>query len=61
LSKLSPTDKIDAICKLAKYALPTMTSIESASAEESGLKDAVEVTQQIKKKNEMDSFLSPML
>jgi hypothetical protein len=35
-----------------------MTSIESPSAEEAGLKDAVEVTQQIKKKNEMDGFYS---
>jgi hypothetical protein len=56
LEKLTPAEKIDAICKLAKYALPTMASLSSTEAERIGLRDEVEVIEQLKSKNERDNF-----
>ena len=59
LEKLTPSEKIDAICKLSKFALPTMASLSSIRAEQEGQKDEAEVIDQIKSKNERDSsFLS---
>ena len=60
LSKLTPAEKIDAICKLAKYALPTMTSQASTVAEQSGLKDEAVTLDQIKSRNEKDSYFSSL-
>jgi hypothetical protein len=61
LSQLTPAEKIDAICKLAKYALPTMTSLTSTIAEQAGLKDEAETLDQIKSKNETDNLFLSML
>jgi hypothetical protein len=58
LSLLTPAEKIDAICKLAKYALPTMTSLSSSKAEQVGMRDEAVTLAQIKSRNETDNLLS---
>jgi hypothetical protein len=37
LAKLDPAQRIDAVCKLAKFALPTMVAVPTRVAEQQGL------------------------
>jgi len=59
LTKLTPAEKIDAICKLAKYALPTMESFSSVRAEVNGQRDESEVIEEIIIKNENNDTYLP--
>jgi hypothetical protein len=61
LTKLTPAEKIDAICKLSKYALPTMEAFSSVRAEIEGQRDEAEVIEEIIIKNKENDTFCPII
>jgi hypothetical protein len=51
LAKLEPAQRIDAVCKLAKFALPTMVAVPTRLAEQQGLLPEDKVKEAINDKN----------
>jgi hypothetical protein len=51
LAKLEPAHRIDAVCKLAKFALPTMAAESTGHAEQQGLLPEDKVKEAINDKN----------
>jgi hypothetical protein len=39
LTQLTPSERVDAVCKLSKFALPPLNSVSSFDAEKKGLID----------------------
>ena len=58
LSQLEPAQKLDAICKLAKFVLPTMQSIEPTLAEKESFKDPDSAIAKIQSANRFDEMLT---
>lgn len=56
LAKLEPAQRIDAICKLAKYALPTMQTESISHAEQQAFVDPDEAIEKIRLNNKLFSF-----
>jgi hypothetical protein len=53
LAKLEPYQRIDAVCKLAKYAMPTMQSISTSIAEKKAFEGTEEAIERIKLNNKL--------
>jgi hypothetical protein len=53
LAKLEPAQRIDAVCKLAKYAMPTMQAVSTSIAENKGFESTEGAFERIKLNNEI--------
>ena len=56
LEQLTPSERVDAVCKLSKFALPPLNSISSFDAENKGLIDEEEATSKIYRKHKTDDM-----
>jgi hypothetical protein len=58
LEQLKPVQRIDAICKLSKYVMPTMSAMQADLAEQRGLKDPQIALLEVEKRHKQDAFYS---
>jgi hypothetical protein len=58
LEKLDPIQRVDSLCKLLKYILPTMEAVTSRVADRIGLKDTSEFIEELEAENKRTNFRS---
>jgi len=58
LSQLEPAQKIDAICKLSKFILPAMQSMDVSVAEKESFKDPKAIIAEIDSSNRFAEMLT---
>ena len=56
LQQLTPSERVDAVCKLSKFALPPLAAISSFDADENGLVDEEKATAKIYRKHKNDEL-----
>jgi hypothetical protein len=56
LEKLTPSERVDAVCKLSKFALPPLNAISSFDAEKKGLIDEEKATSKIYQNHKTDDM-----
>lgn len=56
LEQLTPSERVDAVCKLSKLALPPLNSVSSFDAESKGLINEEKATVKIYHKHKIDDM-----
>ena len=57
LDQLSPPERIDAVCKLSKFALPPLNSVSCFEAEKNRLIDEAKAARKINEQQSRDDLL----
>lgn len=58
LEKLEPAQRIDAICKLSRFALPQMATVSASLAERKSLETPENTIEAVNSRNEFDRMIS---
>ena len=61
LTQLTPSERVDAVCKLSKFALPPLISVSTTVAEKKGLIDEAKAISLINEKQYQDDYQDNLL